>query len=322
MHHLDVVICTHNRSAELDRVLRRLFAQEPVRSMSWSVLVVDNASSDDTAAVVASHAREAMLRYVHEPKLGLTHARQRGVAETSGEWIAFVDDDNLLEPTWVAAMIGAIERAPNAGGFGGRVLLEWEIQPPAAVSEFGFCFAEQNLGDEPREVECLVGAGMVLNREALNACGWTVRPMLDDRIGASLVSGGDVEIAIRVRAAGYALRYEPGAVMQHLMPASRATRGYLLRINRSLGATSAMVSLLAWSDDYQSWLQSVRGNSQRRMKQAIDGLLWSLRSGRGRLAAVAWLAFALGYRQGAAHVRCMSPAVRDGLLGLAVRRGA
>ena len=316
------MICSHNRSAELDRVLRRLFAQEPARGMSWSVLVVDNASTDDTAEVVASHAREPKLRYVYEPTLGLTHARQRGVAETTGEWIAFVDDDNLLEPNWVAAMADAIQRAPNAGGFGGRVLLQWEVQPPEATSEFGFCFAEQNLGDTPRQVETLNGAGMALNREALIACGWATRPMLPDRIGTNLVSGGDVEIALRVRGAGYALWYRPEAVMQHLMPASRATPGYLLRISRSLGATAAIVSLLGWSDDYNSWRRSVRGNSQRRKKQAIAGLFWSLRRSRGRLSAVAWLAFALGYDKGVAQVRRMSPALRDELLGLAVRHGA
>lgn len=319
MFHLDVVICTHNRSAELAGVLGRLIAQEAVQDISWSVLVVDNASSDETAEVVASHARELRLRYVHEPRLGLTHARQRGVAESAGEWIAFVDDDNLLEPGWIAAMVDAIRGAPGAGAFGGRVLLQWQVPPPAAASQFGFCFAEQDLGNEQREVEGLVGAGMVLSRKALHACGWASRPMLDDRIGKSLISGGDVEIALRVRAAGYELRYEPRAVMQHLMPASRATASYLLRINRSLGATSVIVSLLGWADDYRSWQESVRGNNKRRMRQALGGMWWSLRSGQGRLAAVAWWAFALGCYQGIVQVRRMSPCQRAELLGLAAR---
>ena len=113
MSHLDVVICTHNRSAALAQVLDALAAQSPVTHMPWSVLVVDNASSDDTAAVVARHPGDLALRYVHEPKLGLTHARQRGVAETAGEWIGFVDDDNLLDPGWVAAIVDAIRTFPN-----------------------------------------------------------------------------------------------------------------------------------------------------------------------------------------------------------------
>ncbi len=319
MPHLDVVICTHNRSAELARVLSKLVAQEPVSSLSWSVLVVDNASSDGTAAVAKSHASELPLSYVHEPTLGLTHARQRGLAETTGEWIAYVDDDNLLEPGWIAAIGRAIESKPPAGGFGGRVLLQWTVAPPLAASDFGFCFAEQDLGDDPKEVESLVGAGMVLSRKALHECGWASGPMLDDRIGTRLISGGDVEMALRVRAAGYALHYVPTAVLQHRMPPSRATARYLLRINQSLGATSAVVSLLRWAGDYSSWQDDAQESDRRRMKQATDGLWWSLRSRQGLLAALAWLAFAVGQRQGISEVRRMSSERREALLGLAAR---
>ena len=321
MAHLDIVICTHNRSPALAKVLGRLAEQRAVSGMSWSVLVVDNASSDDTAAVVASYAGELDLRYVHEPKLGLTHARQRGVFETSGEWIGFVDDDNLLEPDWVAAIVDAIRAHPDAGGIGGRVILRWEVEPPAAVISFGFCFAEQDLGEEPRELESLVGAGMVLSRKALDACGWAAGPLLADRIGKSLVSGGDAEMAVRVRGAGYALRYEPRAVMQHLMPAGRSTSGYLLRINRSLGVTSAAVSLLLWAGDYEGWRRSARDSNKERMREAIAGLWWSLRAGRERVAAIAWLAYALGHREGIARVGRMSAERRNTLLGAAVRSG-
>lgn len=319
MVHLDIVICTHNRSSALASVLGALVRQRDVTGMSWSVLVVDNASSDDTPAVVARHAGLLDLRYVHEPRLGLTYARQRGFAETAGEWIGFVDDDNLVDPGWVAAIVDAVSMYSSAGGIGGRVMLCWEVAPPAAVRNFGFCFAEQDLGDQPLEPESLVGAGMVLKREALRACGWAAEPLVADRIGKTLVSGGDAEMALRVRGAGYALRYEPRAVMRHLMPASRATIGYLLRINRSLGAASVTVSLLGWAGDYQSWYRSALGNSRQRMLEAIAGLWWSLRMRRERIAAVAWLAYALGYREGIAKVGRLPPAKRGLLLGAAVR---
>ncbi|MDB5718518.1 MAG: glycosyl transferase family 2 [Sphingomonas bacterium] len=316
--HLDIVICTHNRSAALAKVLDALAVQRAPADMSWAVLVVDNASTDDTAAVATDYRTKLDLRYVLEPTLGLTHARQRGFAETTGQWIGFVDDDNLLEPGWIAAIGETIGAFPGIGGVGGRVKLTWATRPPAAVAEFGFCFAEQDLGEKPRELESLVGAGMVLKREALCACGWAAEPLLADRIGKSLISGGDVEMALRVRGAGYVLRYEPRAAMQHLMPAGRATAGYLLRINRSLGATSAMVSLLGWAGDYQSWRQSVRRNNRQRLREALAGLWWSMRTGQKRLSAAAWLAYAFGCREGVAQVARLSRVRRDALLGLAV----
>ena len=318
MAHLDVAICTHNRSAALAEVLARLSTQLDPGAMSWSVLVVDNASTDKTAKIVEKYTEFVPLRYVYEAKLGLTHARRRAVAETQGAWIAFVDDDNLLEPGWIAAVSATILAWPKAGGVGGRVILQWDIPPVEAVKDFGFCFAEQDLGDSPREVESLVGAGMVLKREALVTSGWTAAPMLDDRIGSSLVSGGDTEMALRVRSAGYQLRYTPDAVMHHRMPASRASVKYLLQINRSLGVTSAVVSLLGWSDDFQAWRASTRGNDQHRMREAFAGLWWSLRSGRKLIAAFAWLAFAYGHREGIAQVERMPEERRNLLLGLAI----
>jgi glycosyltransferase involved in cell wall biosynthesis len=315
--HLDVVICTHNRSAALAAVLARLSAQRDVGLMSWSVLVVDNASTDETPRVAEQYAASIPIRYVHEPRLGLTHARQRAVVETKGAWIAFVDDDNLLEPGWIAAIVGAILAYPNAGGIGGRVILQWETPPVEAVRDFGFCFAEQELGNSTREVESLVGAGMVLKRDALVTSGWIAEPLLDDRIGTKLVSGGDTEMALRVRAAGYLLRYAPDAVMYHRMPAGRASVKYLLRINRSLGATSAVISLLGWPDGYIAWRASARGNDRQRMREAVAGLWWSLRTRQKRIAAFAWLAFAIGFRQGITQVENMPVERRNSLLGLA-----
>jgi glucosyl-dolichyl phosphate glucuronosyltransferase len=120
---------------------------------------------------------------------------------------------------------------PEAGGIGGRVLLDWEEAPPGFVKHFGFCFAEQQHGEVACEVSSLVGAGMVVRRSVLAECGWLERLLLADRIGKRLVSGGDVEIAQRIRGAGYPLWFTPAAVLRHRIPSSRATWQYLLRVS-------------------------------------------------------------------------------------------
>ncbi|HYF22040.1 MAG TPA: glycosyltransferase [Caulobacteraceae bacterium] len=297
---LDVAICTWNRADDLDRVLTALAAQTVQADVGWRVLVVDNASTDHTAAVVERHAASGALpglRRVHEPEQGLTPARRRAVLETSADWIAFVDDDNLLEPGWIAAVAAEARARPEAGGIGGRVVLDWVAPPPPYLKEFGWCFAEQDHGPEPRAVDNLAGAGMVLNRRALVESGWLDRPLLADRIGARLVSGGDAEIAQRVRATGRELRYVPGAVLRHRIPPGRMTRDYLFRIAAGLGASEAQVATLAWRDDPAGWRRQMRASLKRRAGWAMTRLRAALVRRAGFTAALAWSAYAWGLYQ-------------------------
>ena len=319
---LDVVVCTYNRADDLDRTLAALARQTPSDIVAWSVLVVDNASTDRTPEVIdawQARGRLPNLRRVLEPQQGLSPARLRGVRESTADWIAFVDDDNHLEPEWVAALGGAIAERPDAGGFGGRVLLEWVRQPPAYFRSFGWCFAEQDHGAEPSELDALVGAGMVLRRQALHDCGWTRRPLIADRVGNRLISGGDVEMTQRVLAAGHRLWYVPACVLRHRIPAERTRRGYLVRMAHALGAGAAAVSALMWSGSYWSWEQDMRNKRRTFAAQALRWL--DLRHPRSvsPIAALAQIAFAIGFSRGAATLRRMTPEQRSTLFGAAYR---
>jgi GT2 family glycosyltransferase len=310
---IDVVICTYNRASHLNEVLTVLSAQRVDADVAWSVLVVDNASTDGTADVVKAHcARQLLpgLRRVVENEQGLTPARRRGVRETGAPWVAFVDDDNLLEPGWLQAVAQATRTHPQAGAIGGRVVLDWERPPPDFIRNFGFCFAEQEPGDSACEMGGLVGAGMVLRREALVESGWFERPLLMDRTGKRLVSGGDVEIAQRIRSAGYHLRFTPQAVLRHRIPSSRATLRYLLRMSYGLGQCEALVSALTWPGDWSAWCRTARRRSVKAVAHAL------LRS-QGLVMASTSLSFAAGFTRGVGTCIAMAPEAREELLGSA-----
>jgi glycosyltransferase involved in cell wall biosynthesis len=310
---IDVVICTYNRAAGLDAVLSALSKQSADVDVAWSVLVVDNGSTDSTADIVDAHRSRQLLpglRRIREDEQGLTPARRRGVSETGAPWIAFVDDDNILHPGWLNAIAQAILLVPHAGAIGGRVVLDWEQPPPSFVTRFGFCFAEQEWGGKARELDSLVGAGMVVRREALLACGWAERPLLADRVGRRLVSGGDVEIAQRIRSAGYVLWYTPDAVLRHRIPSNRATWRYLLRVNYGLGASEALVSALTWPGDWPSW----RRWAQRR---SIKTAARAVRHPQRLVGTFASLWFAIGFARGVTTCIAMGPEDRSALLGAA-----
>jgi glycosyltransferase involved in cell wall biosynthesis len=314
---ISVVVCTYNGAERLPAVLDHLAAQEPPADLAWEIVLVDNASTDGTRAVAASVQTGALpsLRYIYEAAPGLTPARQCGVRASRGAWIAYVDDDNLLEQGWLAAIRQAIRDHPDAGGIGGEIVLDWPVPPPGYLRPFGFCFAEQTVGPCDRQCDNLAGAGMVLKREALLASGWLDQPLLGDRTGDKLVSGGDVEIAQRVRAAGYNLWLTPAARLRHRIPDHRMSRSYLFRINFELGVSSAMIGLLTWPSGWTGWRAHTRASQADWRRKVRRGLADALRRRRGLTEAIAWASFARGYNRGIDRCLELSLTERGRLLG-------
>ena len=313
---IDVVTCTFNRAANLDETLYALSAQHVDSDVNWSVLVVDNGSTDATAEVVESHRFRRLLpglRRVFESERGLTPARRRGVRESTAPWIAFVDDDNLLAPGWLDAIAQAIRSHPQAGGIGGRVVLDWEEPPPDFLWGLGSCFAEQELGAAVHEVGNLVGAGMVVRRTALVECGWLQRPLLADRVGKRLISGGDVEIAQRILGAGFPLWFTPDAVLRHRISRNRTSWHYLLRVMYGLGGSEALVSALIWSSDWRSWRRTAQWRS-------FKGLARPFRRRQGLIRTLAWISYGVGFARGVLACMTMVPTQRQALLGAAARK--
>ncbi|HEX8472706.1 MAG TPA: glycosyltransferase [Pyrinomonadaceae bacterium] len=252
---IDIVICTYNNAALLDRSLATISKQRVPPGVNWQVLVVNNNCTDETPEVVEKHSRlsATSIRMVSEPTQGLTQARVCGVRNTSGEWIAFVDDDCLLADDWVAEAARFASEHPACGAFGGRVILDWEIAPPSYASHRRYAYAGKNHGETAHRRPWLAGAGMVLRRRALEESGWLDKQFLEDRTGKRLVSGGDMEIGLRV-AARYEVWYNPACELRHVIPARRMSREYLRRITFGLGASRHNASALTWRGSYPGWL--------------------------------------------------------------------
>lgn len=252
---IDIVVCTYNNAALLDRTLAAIVRQRVPPRVRWAVLVVDNNCTDETPEVVEKHARSGAvaIHIVREPKQGLTPARVCGVKHTRAEWVAFVDDDCLLEEDWVGQAARFASEHTECGAFGGQVILEWETTPPPYVLSRRYAYAGKCHGETAHRRPWLAGAGMVVRREALTACGWVDKQFLDDRVGRRLVSGGDMEIGLRI-AARYEVWYNPACKLRHVIPERRMTRQYLRRITFGLGASRHNAGALTWRGAYPTWL--------------------------------------------------------------------
>jgi glycosyltransferase involved in cell wall biosynthesis len=245
---VSVVVCTHNRAKYLARALASVGAQES-RGTSYEVVVVDNRSTDDTPAVVERFAATgAPVRYVYEPELGLCNARNRGWREAAGEIVAYLDDDAVALPGWLAAVSDAFTFAPNVGVAGGRVEPIWEGARPGWLGDdVAMSLTILDWSPDPKlikdlRMQWLVGANLALPRAVLEEVNG-FDPGLD-RVGTQMLSSGDVFLEKRVQARGYQVLYYPAMAVRHLVPADRLRKEWFRRRYYWQGISDAVMQLL------------------------------------------------------------------------------
>ena len=221
---ISVVLCTWNRSSLLSGALAALVAQQDVPS--HEILVVDNASTDGTAAVIAGYAGDApALRYFYEPEQGLSRARNTGLRAARGRIIAFTDDDVRVPAGWLRALEQAFAAYPEADCAGGPVLPRWPGPVPRWLTERHWApLGIQHYGDRPRQVDrdqpfCLIGANFAVRRDAFDRAG-EFDPAVQ-RVGDGGGSTEDQEWQARLWAAGGHGVYAPSLHVDAVVTSDR-----------------------------------------------------------------------------------------------------
>lgn len=241
--HVTVAICTWNRARLLRQSLRSLRQLRVPRDATWDLVVVDNNCSDATPQVLREEAPGLPLRAVREPAAGLAHARNRAVAEARGDYVAWLDDDVLVDPGWLAAYVAAFRRHPEAVVFGGSAEVVFEGTPPTwfrdAMPVIGGIF-----GDLPRLEGPIVPDGPRLPFGVNMALRGDVQrrfPYDADlgRRGASLLANEDTEVIRAILAAGHSGVWVPDAAVQHVVAVERQSETYLRRWYEGYGTTTA-----------------------------------------------------------------------------------
>jgi glycosyltransferase involved in cell wall biosynthesis len=238
-----VAIPTYNGAKTLPLVLERLRSQLDTDSISWEILVIDNNSNDDTALIVqtyqANWAYSPPLRYCFELKQGLAFARQCAIHETRGEWIAFLDDDNLPATNWVSAAFRFAKENPAVGAFGGKIRGLFETDPPPQLKPILFYLALVDRGLRPLQYHpkkngVPPGAGLVVRKQAW--LDWVPANLsLIGRVGSSMLPGEDAEALLHIYRGGWQIWYNPAMELEHIIPASRLEKSYFLPLMRGIG---------------------------------------------------------------------------------------
>jgi glycosyltransferase involved in cell wall biosynthesis len=246
---ITVAICTWNRCESLRQTLQEMCSLEIPAGVEWELVVVDNNSTDDTRHVVETFMARLPIRYVFEPVQGLSHARNRAVAEANGEYILWTDDDVLVSRNWMEAYVSAFKRHPEAAFFGGPVEPWFEGEPPkwlaeTAIKLLGGAFAVRDLGRHERQLGCgeddlPFGANYALRMD------WQRRYQYDVRLGvkgAARVHGEETRLLEEILKDGGQGYWVPEALVRHWIPKIRQTTAYVWRYYFGAGRTEFLLS--------------------------------------------------------------------------------
>ena len=236
---VSVVVPVWNGARDIARCLDALGRQTLDRT-AFEVIVVDNASSDGTADAVRRFGWATLLQ---EPQPGSYRARNRGLVAARGEHVMFTDADCTPDVRWIEAALAAARAHPSAGVVAGRIALASESDRTSPVCEAWerlFAFNQ---------------AKNVANGVAVTANWLSPRALVVAAGGfrAELKSGGDHDLARRLREAGHALVYAPDMLVTHpvratvpeLMGKTRRIVGGRMTARRRRGGLPAWMGVLA-----------------------------------------------------------------------------
>jgi GT2 family glycosyltransferase len=217
---VSIVIPVHNQAAHTGACLAQLVATLPAR-FTGEIIVVDDASSDDTPALLARwSATDARIRILHNSQnLGFLHTSNHGAAAARGEVIVFLNNDTLPQPGWLSPLLRVFHDHPDAGAVGGKLLYpDGTLQEAGGVifaDGSGCNFGKHDLAvDAPlynylREVDYCSGALLATRRTLFERLGG-----FDTRFAPAYYE--DTDYCFGVREAGYRVYYQPESVVVHV----------------------------------------------------------------------------------------------------------
>jgi glycosyltransferase involved in cell wall biosynthesis len=227
---LTVAVCTWNRADLLAATLDRLAHAAPP-SAPWELIVVDNGSTDHTSQVLERFSARLPLRRIVETKLGLSNARNAAVANASGDYILWTDDDVLVDPGWLRSYEDACRRWPDAAVFGGPIRAQFEGTPPAWLvavwPRVAGAFAERDLGDRPAPLDASeppYGANFAVRTREQRRFPYDPELGRRGRAGNLFEETTVIEAILSTGATGW---WVPEAAVSHWVSKDRQTVGYL-----------------------------------------------------------------------------------------------
>jgi GT2 family glycosyltransferase len=211
---VSIVVPVHDAWCYTHLCLRAILEHTP-RSPSYEVILADDASTDETQAARGGLRNIAVLR--DGLRRGYVANCNHAVRKARGEYVVLLNNDTVVQPGWLGALVAAADRAPDVGIVGGKV-----VARDGSLQEAG-CFilpdgtpVARGFGADPKDP----AFACALDVEYVSGCCLLVRRSLWERIGGfderfAPAYYEDVDLAYAVRARGFRVMYEPESVVLH-----------------------------------------------------------------------------------------------------------
>ncbi|WP_373527035.1 hormogonium polysaccharide biosynthesis glycosyltransferase HpsE [Nostoc sp.] len=274
-----VAIPTYNGAKRLPQVLDLLLKQTGIEKLDWEIIIIDNNSNDNTNEVIEyyqkSYSQNISLKCFLEKKQGIAFARIRAISEARGEFIAFVDDDNLPANDWVSQSYNFGKEHPQAGAWSGQIHGDFEVSPPENFNRIQAFLAIREHGLEPYlfdadNLRLPPGAALVVRKKAW--CESVPEELVfKGRLSKLMVSGDDTEALLYLHKAGWEIWYNPAMHIDHKIPHWRLEKDYLLVLARGCGLCIFQLRLI----NAKNWqkpillIKTILGNLRRVLQHLI-----------------------------------------------------
>ncbi len=259
---ISVVICTFNRSCRLADALTSLLAQQNINRIDCEIIVVDNNSTDGTDAVVGQFMPRFnnRLRYYFEPTQGLSVARNSGIRIATGEIIAFIDDDVIVDEQWLNNIGKYFKNNADLVAIAGRVLPKFFGERPSWLK-----FDQQHIlrgplnyydhGDKAfllkGEGGQFIGTNMIFHKRVFERNGLFACEL--KKINGRYLLTEDSEFFLRLSRRGEAIMYAPDVMLEHVCDEKRLTKAYFRKWYYYAGIANRMLELQISGSPRWSW---------------------------------------------------------------------
>lgn len=235
-----VILCTYNRDKYIYNVLKSI-AENTCSVDQYEIVLVNNNSTDNTEAECQRFAADfpnVRFRYFEERNQGLSYARNRGIQESKGNLLVYVDDDALVNEAYLQAYFDFFATHPEIEAAGGPIIPKYETQEPAWMSKYTrqLITGKLYLGEKQREFpsNAYPGGGNAAYRSSVFEKVGLFNVDLG-RKGDGLVGAEEKDIFDKMTSCGMRFYYLPTAILFHIIPEKKLTKDYFDRLTYSIG---------------------------------------------------------------------------------------